>query len=380
MPPPTDLTSLTWARPNADTLQVRLAGNWKSAGDLPSAGEVVQQVEAIPRVRRISFDAAGVTEWDSRLLILLGKIMDRSTALKIEVDRAGLPGGVGRLLDLARAVPEKKDTGKGGARPPWLARVGTAATDWLTSSVQVLTFVGEATLSFLRLLRGRARFRRVDLMLTIEDCGVRALAIVTLISFLVGLILALVGAVQLQLFGADIFVANLVGLAMAREMGAMMTGIIMAGRTGAAFAAQLGTMTVNEEIDAFRTLGFSPMDFLVLPRMLALMLMMPLLCVYADVVGILGGAVVGVGMLNLSAQLYYEQTISSLGVIDFGVGVAKAVVFGVLVALAGCLRGMQCGRSSAAVGAAATSAVVTAIVWIIVTDAMFTVILNVLGI
>jgi phospholipid/cholesterol/gamma-HCH transport system permease protein len=370
---------LTCARPTADALQVNLSGNWKVAGELPSVATVLQEVESTPRAGRVLLDAAGVTEWDSRLLTLLGKIMDRSTALEIDLDRSGLPGGVRRLLDLARAVPEK-DTGKGGTPQPWLARVGNTATEWLAASLEIITFVGEAVLSFLRLATGRARFRRVDLMLTIQECGAQALPIVMLISFLVGLILALVGAVQLQLFGADIFVANLVGLAMAREMGAMMTGIIMAGRTGAAFAAQLGTMTVNEEIDAFKTLGFSPMDFLVLPRMLALMLMMPLLCVFADIVGILGGAVVGIGMLDLSAPLYYQQTVGSLSVTDFAVGVAKSVVFGVLVALSGCLRGMQCGRSSAAVGAAATSAVVTAIVWIIVSDAMFTVILNVLGI
>ncbi len=159
-----------------------------------------------------------------------------------------------------------------------------------------------------------------------------------------------------------------------------MTGIIMAGRTGAAFAAQLGTMTVNEEIDAFKTLGISPMEYLVLPRMLGLALMMPLLCLYADLVGILGGAVVGIGMLDLSLTQYLHQTQEALGLVDFGVGILKSIVFGVLVALAGCLRGMQCGRSSAAVGIAATSAVVTAIVLIIVSDAVFTVVTNIIGV
>jgi phospholipid/cholesterol/gamma-HCH transport system permease protein len=175
-------------------------------------------------------------------------------------------------------------------------------------------------------------------------------------------------------------VANLVGLAMAREMGAMMTAIIMAGRTGAAFAAQIGTMRVNEEIDALTTAGFSPQDFLVLPRMLALMVMMPLLCLYADILGILGGAIVGVGMLDLAPALYWDQTVDSVSLTDFGVGLAKSSVFGVLVAVSGCLRGIQCGTSSAAVGLAATSAVVTGIVAIIVSDALFTLIFEVLGI
>ena len=166
---------------------------------------------------------------------------------------------------------------------------------------------------------------------------------------------------------------------MAREMGALMTGIIMAGRTGAAFAAQLGTMTVNQEIDALTTLGLNPMEFLVVPRMLALVLMVPLLCLYADLVGILGGAVVGVGMLHLGTVQYYQQTLYILQLRDFVLGLIKGAVFGILVALAGCLRGMQSGRSASAVGAAATSAVVTGIVWIIIFDALLTVIYDVLG-
>jgi len=159
-----------------------------------------------------------------------------------------------------------------------------------------------------------------------------------------------------------------------------MAAIIMAGRTGAAFAAQLGTMQVNEEIDAYRTLGISPMEFLVLPRMLALMLMMPLLTLYADLLGILGGAVVGVGMMDLGVIEYFKQTQAALGMNDFAVGLFKGAVFGVLVAIAGCMRGMQSGRSSAAVGIAATSAVVTGIVFIIVSDSLITVIFNQIGI
>jgi phospholipid/cholesterol/gamma-HCH transport system permease protein len=194
------------------------------------------------------------------------------------------------------------------------------------------------------------------------------------------LILAFVGAMQLRMFAAEIYTANLVAVAMAREMSAIMTGIIMAGRTGAAFAAQLGTMTVTEEIDALKTLGFSPMEFLVLPRMLALLMMMPLLCLYSDLMGILGGFVVAVGMLGITPELYYNQTIGSLRLTSLAIGVVKCSVFGAVVALSGCLRGMQCGRSSAAVGTAATSAVVTAIVWIIALDAVFAVITDILGI
>ncbi len=234
--------------------------------------------------------------------------------------------------------------------------------------------------AFLRFLTGKARFRRRDLALLIESCGVQALPIVTLICFLVGLILAFIGAIQLQLFGAEIFIADLVGIAMVRLMAAIMTGIVLAGRTGGAFAAQLGTMQVNQEIDALRTLGIDPMEFLVLPRMLALGLMMPLLCLYANVMGILGGMVVGVGMLDIGLIQYYNQTVQAVNLWNLGIGLFSGTLFGIIVALSGCMRGMQCGRSASSVGDAATSAVVTAIVGIIITTALVTLICNALGI
>lgn len=251
--------------------------------------------------------------------------------------------------------------------------------DLLRAGRDVLAFIGEAMLVLGKFFTGRARYRRQDFWLTVQEVGVNALPIVTLISFLVGLIMAFVGAVQLQQFGATIYVANLVGLAMVREMGAMMTGIIMAGRTGAAFAAQLGSMKVSEELDALRTMGVSPMEFLVLPRMLALFLMMPLLCLYANFVGILGGLTVSVAMLDISLIAYLRQTTSAIDLGSFSTGLIKSTVFGVLVAATGCLRGMQCGSSSAAVGIAATSAVVSGITCIIIADALFAVIFQIIG-
>jgi phospholipid/cholesterol/gamma-HCH transport system permease protein len=244
---------------------------------------------------------------------------------------------------------------------------------------EMLAFFGEAVATLPRLARGAARFRRVDFLQILQECGAQALPIVSLISFLVGVILAYVGAIQLRTFGAQVYVADLVGIAMTREMGAMMAAVIMAGRTGAAFAAQLGTMQVNEEIDALQTLGIPAMEFLVLPRMLALALMMPLLCLYADLMGILGGAAVGVGLLDIGPTEYYLRTANAVGLHDALSGLIKGSVFGVLVAIAGCLRGMQSGRSASAVGAAATSAVVTGIVSIIVFDAVTTVIFDILG-
>ena len=214
----------------------------------------------------------------------------------------------------------------------------------------LLIFLGQVALAFGQFIRGRARLAHRRSVAHHPTLRPARAAHRHLISFLVGLILAFVGAVQLRQFGAQIYVADLVGIAMATEMGAMMTAIIMAGRTGAAFAAQLGTMQVNEEIDALTTMGISPMEFLVLPRMLALVLMVPLLTLYADLLGILGGTLVGATMLNLTPTQYINETIAALTVTDFVKGLVKGTVFGVLVAIAGCLRGMQCGRSSAAVG------------------------------
>ena len=361
-------------------LLVRLSGDWIVREHLPSRTEVEQRVEATPGLRRLSFDTSRLGSWDTGLLTFLVGIQARCQERSVEVDASGLPEGVRELLRLAFAVPEKKDTGRGKAPDPFLARVGKgtlAAGDGLLAGNR---FLGEAMLSLGRFLTGRAQFRPRDLWLFIQDCGAQALGIVALISFLIGLILGYVGVQQLALFGAEIYVADLVAIAMAREMAPIMAGIIMAGRTGASFAAQLGTMTVNEEIDALSTLGINSMDFLVLPRMLALILMMPLLCLYADLAGILGGALVGIGDGGINPELYWSQTVNALDLRHVGVGVFKGAIFGILVALAGCLRGMQSGRSASAVGEAATSAVVTGIVAIIVTDAILAVVTSTLGI
>ena len=372
--------NLGFSRLNEETLVIRLAGSWRIGSGLPSVEAVQKQLEIAPPVRRVVFDARKIKDWDTGLLTFLTKATDHCSQNRIGVEKKLLPQGVQRLLDLAAAVLERKGARKEVARTPFLHRAGEGTLALGRSAIEVLDFIGGASLAFIKLFGGKARFRRSDLILIIQETGAQALPIVSLISFLVGLILAFVGAVQLRMFGAQIYVADLVGIAMAREMGAMMTGIIMAGRTGAAFAAQLGTMQVNEEIDALTTMGVSPIEFLVLPRMLALILMMPLLCLYADLMGILGGAVVGVGMLDLSFSQYFLQTQGALDLNNFAIGVFKSGVYGFLIAVSGCLRGIQCGRSASAVGDATTSAMVTAIVAIVVSDGIFAVMSSVLGI
>jgi phospholipid/cholesterol/gamma-HCH transport system permease protein len=369
------------ADPSAgDTVRLQLSGSWRLTGSLPAAADIARKLKGRPGVGRVTFDAQGVTDWDSGLLTFLRRLDESLVSAKLEVDSSGLPKGVRGLLRLAAAVPERAGAQRAATRDPFLARVGKETLGLIQGSREVVAFLGEVTLAFGRLLRGKARFRHSDLMLIIQEVGAQALPIVSLISFLVGVILAFLGSVQLLQFGAQIYVAPLVGIGMARDMAAMMVGIILAGRTGAAFAAQLGTMQVNEEIDALSTFGFAPMDFLVMPRILALVMMTPLLCLYADLLGILGGAFVGVTFLDLPPITYFQATQNGVRLIDFAGGLIKAAVYGVVVAVAGCLRGMQSGRSSAAVGQATTSAVVTSIVFIVVSMAILTVIYNALGI
>jgi len=371
--------TLEFSRPAGDTLVLRLSGAWTIHERLPSVDDVERELEAGGAVRRLLFDTECLAAWDSALLTFLLRVAAQADGRGVAACRGGLPEGVRRLLALAMAVPERRDIGTAAARLSWLARVGLATLEGVRDARVTLTFVGAVSIAFARSLLGRARYRRSDFLLVLQEVGAQALPIVSLISFLVGVILAYVGAIQLRQFGAQVYVADLVGIGMTREMGAMMAAVIMAGRTGAAFAAQLGTMQVNEEIDALTTLGISPIEFLVLPRMLALAVMMPLLALYADLLGLLGGMAVGVGMLDLGVVEYYLRTIGAIGLDDCVAGLIKASVFGVLIAMAGCLRGIQCGRSSAAVGAATTSAVVTGIVLIIVSDAATTVIFDLIG-
>jgi phospholipid/cholesterol/gamma-HCH transport system permease protein len=360
------------------SLRVCLVGDWQLRGQQPSTATVEREIAARPS--QVTFEADGLGKWDSSLVTSLTRILDACRAQQVTADRAGLPTGVQRLLALTEAVPEKKGARREATRVAFLDRIGGATVRATEEAAGFLSFLGAATLAIGRLLRGRAAFRSSDLVLIIQRSGADALGIVSLISFLVGVILAFVGAVQLAQFGAAIYVADLVGIAMVRDMAAMMTAIVMAGRTGAAFAAELGTMKVNREIDALTTMGIDPMEFLVLPRMIALFLMMPLLALYANLMGILGGAVVGVSMLDLSWTTYYQETAAAVTLTEIAGGIFKAAIYGALVAISGCLRGMEAGNSAAAVGEATTSAVVTSIVLIIGACGLFAVLFYILGI
>jgi len=333
-----------------------------------------------PALTEVAFDCSALQAWDSRFVVFVRELAARCERGQAELHRAALPEGVVRLLALADAAPERADASATVLKRGFLDEIGRQTIAFMRSAGELIEFSGAAALALVRLLQGKARFRYRDMFRIMQDVGAEALPIVSLISILVGFILAYVGSLQLSQFGANEFVANLVAIAMAREMAAMMTGIIMAGRTGAAFAAQLGTMTANEEIDALRTAAIPPMEFLVLPRILALVFMLPLLTVYANLMGMIGGAGVGLFMLDIEPMQYMSQTRNAVDLTDFATGLFKASAYGVIVAVSGCLRGMQCGRSAAAVGEAATSAVVTGIVFIVVCSATLTVVYQVLGI
>ena len=363
-----------------NTVQLVLSGSWCLRDRLPSVESVITQFSSDPAIERITFSSEGITRWDSGLLVFLSRLKHDCEQRQLRVLPDGLPAGIRKLLDLAASSHEAKDKAKHEDKTGLLSLIGNTTMDMIEAVPDALRFLGASLKSIARLLTGKAQYNSSDLFYIIQQVGPKALPIVSLISFLVGLILAYMGALQLERFGAQIYVADLVGIAMVREVGALMTGIIMAGRTGAAYAAELGTMQVNEEIDAYKTLGISPMDYLVMPRLLALVLMIPLLSLYAGLIGIAAGVLIAVTVFDLSVYEYYQQTLRALNFTHFTVGMLKGTLYGVLIALAGCLRGIQCGRSAQAVGQATTSAVVTGIVSIVIAASLTTVILQKLDI
>ena len=359
-------------------VSVSLNGEWTLARKPPSAETLLAQTGSEPGMA-LSLHGRNLARWDTALLSFVYKLHRLCSEQGCLLDTSALPAGIQRLLSLSESAAPPEQSQEPHHDETLFEVTGEWSLSFWNHLKKLFTFHNQAFMAFANLLRGRAIFRRSEFLKLLQDCGVQALPIVSLVSVLVGLILAFVGAVQLKAFGAQVYIADLVGIAMLREMGAIMTGVIMAGRTGAAFAAQLGTMNVNEEIDALKTLGVSPMEFLVLPRILALMIMMPLLCLYADLMGILGGGIVGVTLFDISINQYLTQTTEAIVLSHLWVGLGKSVVFGLLVAISGCMQGMQSGRSASAVGFAATSSVVMSIVAIIVTDGLFAVICNALG-
>ncbi len=361
-------------QPHDDQLVVRLSGAWRLGSVLPQFGPLIDAAPAADSTRlrgrrSIGFDAATLGPWDSGLLIFLRQVQAYCTAQDVAFDAAGLPERITRLLSLASAVPERISE-PGPATASFVTRLGRGGLAHWDSAVSALTFVGEVSLALLRLLTGRGRMQWRSFWVVVQSNGSGALPIVTLIALLVGVIIAFLGVVVLQRFGAGYYVSYLVGFGMLREMGALMTGIIIAGRTGAGFAAELGSMKVTGELDAYVTLGISPVEHLVLPRVLGLFVMMPLLVVYADLVGLAGGLGVAVVLLDLTPTQFVGGLLTAVSLPDALFGVCKGLVFGLIIGLSGCLHGLRTGSDASAVGRSATSAVVLGITLIVLGNAI----------
>jgi phospholipid/cholesterol/gamma-HCH transport system permease protein len=329
-------------------MTLTLSGEWSVRARLPSSDVVLRELGGTPPVQRVVLTVGDLDRWDSALLAFLLRIETVCQRRGVPVDRGGLPDGIKRLLDLAGPVDAGRTERE--RRPSLVARVGLRALAAAASTASAIRLIGELAIGFARWLRAAADIRRADLVAMLQHCGVQALPIATVIALLVGMILAFVGAIQLSTFGADIYVADLVAVAMLREMAPIMTGIVLAGRTGAAFAAQLAAMQSNEEIDALSTLGIRSAEFLVLPRVIALALMTPFLCLYADAAGILGGFFVALSSLNVTPEAYLLETQHAATMTHLLIGLAKGVVFGVLVGITGCHRGLTAARSAEGVG------------------------------
>ena len=270
----------------------------------------------------------------------------------------------------------ESDTLTRKAPPNMFMRLGESVFGQVADLNFIFAFIGSVCLALIHVCRHPRSLRTDETLSSMKKVGVDALPVVGLISFLLGLIMAFMSSVQLQQFGANIYVASLVSLSMVRELGPIMTAIIVAGRSGSAFAAEIGTMKISDEVDALFTMGFDPTRFLVVPKVVASVITVPILTLFSDVFAILGGLVVGVFMLDLTANAYMAQTLKTLTVFDVFWGFLKAAVFALLISGIGCLRGFQVRGGAAEVGQATTSAVVSSIFLIILADAVFAVILR----
>jgi phospholipid/cholesterol/gamma-HCH transport system permease protein len=357
-----------------DTLTLSLHG----VLDLRTTPDILDQLAHIPRPvpGRIEADLSGIERMDDcGALVVTGLrrlAAERGSLLVLR----GIPDHVAELLAFLR-LDEKPAPGPSPRpKPGLMTRFGMKTVHVFNDGVQHVVFVGETVTTLASLLRHPRRLRGSDTIMYMQRVGVDALPIVGLISFLLGLIMAFMSAVQLQQFGANIYVASLVALSMVRELGPIMTAIIVAGRSGSAFAAEIGTMKVSEEVDALVTMGFKPAMFLVAPKIIASLLVVPFLALYSNLFAIAGGLLIGVTTLGLTPNAYMIQTMNTLSIFDINWGLFKSAIFAVLIATVGCFKGYQVRGGAASVGQATTSAVVTSIFLVILVDSILAIILR----
>jgi phospholipid/cholesterol/gamma-HCH transport system permease protein len=348
---------------------ISLSGSWLAiGGELPTPE--LGRLCGDPKVGRLSLEVNGLDRWDTLLLDFLWDVKRAAAAAGVALDDGALPESVKRLL---RLLPSHSAGRPAPAplAPPYLARLGDKSIDLLAEVGASAMLAAAVSASFGRMLRGRARVRRADFVANLLDAGPRALSVVGIVNFLIGAVLAYIGAAQLRPFGAENYVPNLTALASVREITSVMTAIVMAGRTGGAYAARIASMKGNDEIAALQTTGIPLSDFFLLPAIVSLCLTMPILYLLGTFAAILGGLSVATVSLGFTAIGYLHETLSAVPVRDFIFGAAKSFSFAVLIGVTSCRTGLRAPRSAAAVGDAATRAVVTNIIWIIAFDALF---------
>ena len=367
------------ARRSSDggTLTLIMTGRWDSdtTGKWWQRG---QQILTQSKPRRLVIDASGVSYCDGAGVAFLIDLKQLQIRTGGDAAIQGLQEEVRRLLDIYGHISIERPSGRRREPLSIIEQVGKAAVELWRDFKSLLTFVGELAVMLLRAARQPRLVRWQEAWLVAERSGVNALPIIALIGVLLGLILAFQSAIPMRRFGADIFVADLLGIAMLREMGPLITAIILAGRSGSAFAAELGTMKVREEIDALRTMGLEPVRFLVVPRVIAAVAMIPVLTVFANLFGLMGGAIV-MRSLGYPLVTYVNQVLSAVTVGDLMGGLLKSFVYGIVVAAVGCLRGLETRTGASAVGQSTTSAVVSGIVLIAIVDGLFAVVFYALG-
>jgi phospholipid/cholesterol/gamma-HCH transport system permease protein len=323
-------------------------------------------------------DGHGLTGLDTAGALQLHRLLERMPTQSGGVSLTGFAEPHLSLLTLVQGHLASPAASPAQTQPPerpsGLDRLGHRAWEWVQQGFSMLSFGGETALALLRALRHPARLRWRQTLLVVEHDGVRALPVLGMLAFLIGVVIAYQSGVQLRVYGGNLYVVDLVTITVLRELGPMMTAIVVAGRSGSAYAAQIGTMVVTEEVDALRSIGVSPLDLLVLPKVLGLVIALPLLTVFADLMAVFGGLVMSASMLDLSPDTFMRRIPEAISINSVLTGVAKAPVFAVMIAAVGCYQGFQVRDGADSVGRHTTTSVVQAIVWVIVIDAVFSVI------
>jgi phospholipid/cholesterol/gamma-HCH transport system permease protein len=356
-------------QPNPQALA--LSGAWTAL----ALGDIGAQLAAmtVPARTRVVADGAGIVALDTAGAWVMHKLLSRLRAQGADVVLGGMPADFAKLLDVVAGHADGAQPLPAAAPRSVLERVGRATESALKQGIELLAFIGETAMALVGSLAHPARLRWRPILFNIRIAGFDALPIVGLLSFLLGIVVAYQGAAQLRQYGANIFVADLVGLSMLREFAPLITAIIIAGRSGSAYAAQIGTMSVTEEIDAMRTLGIAPQEMLVLPKIIALAVALPLLTVFADVLGVLGGMLMARTQLGVGFGDFLERFVKAVSTTSYLIGICKAPVFAVIIAVVGCFQGFRTQGGADSVGRQTTRSVVQAIFLVIVADALFSV-------